>query len=63
MLDTWLPGIDLSRVPLEFSENAAWERDQVFRLESCRDLEKAGWDVRSGETLFVPIAIDDGSGG
>ena len=59
VLDTWLPGIDLSRVPLELSENAAWERDQVFRLESFRDLEKAGWDVRSGETLFVPIAIDD----
>lgn len=59
VLDTWLPGIDVSRVPRELSDNAAWERDQVFRLESFRDLEKAGWDVRSGETRFVPIAVDD----
>ena len=59
VLETWLPGIDLSRVPRRLSGSGMWERDEVFRLESVPELESAGWDVRSAETFFVPIAIGD----
>ena len=59
ILDTWLPGIDVSCVPRELCGDGMLKRDRVFRLESFRDLEKVGWDVRSGETWFVPISIDD----
>jgi hypothetical protein len=59
VLEVWLPGVDISKAPRELAGNLVWERDEVFRLDSVRDLENIAWDVRSAETLFVPITVGD----
>ena len=58
-LDVWLAGADLRRAPRRLPGEPIWERDEVFRLESPREVEEFGWDARLTDTLFAPIHIDD----
>jgi hypothetical protein len=36
-----------------------WDHHEVFRLDSPRDFEDLGWDPQLGDTLFVPLAVED----
>ena len=59
VLEAWLPGLDVSQAVRSLPGNAVWDHDEVFRLESPRDFEDLGWDPELGDTLFVPLAVED----
>jgi hypothetical protein len=59
VLEAWLPGVDVSQTVRSLPGNAVWDHHEVFRLDSPRDFEDLGWDPRLGDTLFVPLAVED----
>jgi hypothetical protein len=59
VLEAWLPGLDVSQTVRSLPGNAVWDHHEVFRLDSPSDVADLGWDPQLGDTLFVPLAVED----
>ena len=59
MLHACLPGVSRDSAAPELVGNQIWGRDDVFGLDSLRELEEIGWEGQALDTLFVPLSIDE----
>ena len=58
VLGAKLPGAN-GLAPARLPGSLIAGRDQVFRLESSMETDEFGWDRPAGDTLFVPINVED----
>ena len=58
LLESCLPGVERRHGDLRLSGPFVGVRHDVFRLESADEAEALGW-TGPGDTLFVPIVVDD----
>lgn len=59
LLDACLPGVSREAAAQRLVGHQIWGRNEVFALESVRELEELGWDGSAIDTLFMPLSIDE----
>ncbi len=55
VLDTWLPGADLTFAPRDFSSFAIVLGSEVIRISSIAEQEQLGWKGLPGDLVMLPI--------
>ncbi len=55
VLDTWLPGADLTSVPRDFSAFAVVAGPEVIRISSIAEQERLWWECLVGDLMMLPI--------
>ena len=55
VLDTWLPGADLTSAPRDFSAFAIVTGPEVIRISSIAEQEQIGWYGLPGDLVMLPI--------
>ncbi len=53
-----LPGVDVSHAVPRLLGHQIWGRGDVFSAESHGELDALGWPASIGQTLFLPISVD-----
>ncbi len=59
VLHSRLPGAGTAGPATQLAGHGIWGRDEVFSLESLRDVEDLGWEGPTADTLLVPISVEE----
>jgi len=55
VLETWLPGADLTSAPRDFSAFSVVTGPEVIRISSIAEQEQLGWQGLPGDLVMLPI--------
>ena len=57
-LHACLPGVERATVARQLEGEHIWGRNDVFKIDSARELEALGWIGTDPETIFAPISVE-----